>query len=48
MAKMINGHVYKSFYQGVNVFVVDEKVCYDVTTAAKWLGITVEEFKKIW
>lgn len=46
--KIINGHAYSSFYQGLIVFSVDSKHYYDVKSAANALGLTVEEFKKVW
>lgn len=46
--RIINGHTYESFYQGVVVFVVDNKDYYTVEGAANALGLTVEDFKKVW
>lgn len=46
--KIINGHSYKSFYQGLTVFCVDNKHYFDVKQAAKAMGLTVEKFKEIW
>lgn len=46
--KIINGHTYDSFYAGIDVFVVDSEPYYSVDDAAKALGISVEEFKKVW
>lgn len=41
--KIINGHVFSSWYMGTIVYDVDGKQCYDTETAAKWLGISIEE-----
>ena len=46
--KIINGHTYESFYMGCVVFIVDSNHYYSVASAAKALGLTVEEFKEIW
>ena len=46
--KIINGHTYESFYQGIVVFCVDCKDYYAVDDAAKALGLTVEQFKEVW
>lgn len=46
--KIINGHTYECFYQGIVVFCIDFKHYYDTKSAANALGISIEEFKKIW
>ena len=46
--KYINGHEYSCFYAGIDVFVVDGKHYYSVDSAANALGLTVEEFKRVW
>ena len=45
--KHINGHTFESFYMGLVVYCVDFKHYYDIESAAKALGISVEEFKEI-
>ena len=47
MAKHINGHYYDCFYMGVVVYNVDFKHYYDTESAAKALGVTIEEFKRL-
>lgn len=44
--KIINGHIYECFYQGIVVYYIDDKHYYSVADAAKALGLTVEEFKE--
>lgn len=46
--KIINGHIYEYFYQGIDVYCIDHKQHYSVDDAAKALGLTVEEFKEVW
>ena len=46
MAKVINGHIYECFYMGIVTYVIDGEQCWDIETAAKLLGITVEEFNE--
>lgn len=46
--KIINGHTYEVFYQGIVVYCIDGKDFYDVDSAAKALNLTIEEFKEIW
>lgn len=46
--KIINGHTYECFYQGIVVYCIDSKHYYDVKSAASALGLSVEEFKEVW
>lgn len=43
---LINGIVVKSFYAGLDCFAVNDNVCYDLTTLAKWCGVSVEVLKE--
>lgn len=46
--KIINGHTYECYWQGRIVFYVDFNPYYSSEDAAKAIGLTIDEFKKIW
>jgi hypothetical protein len=41
----INGKVIKSWYAGIDNYNVDDQVCYDLGTLARWVGVDVETLK---
>ena len=45
--KIINGHTYDYFYAGIVVYCVDGKHYYDGASAAKALGLSLDEFDAI-
>lgn len=42
--KIINGHTYECFYQGIVVYCIDCNHYYDCESAANALGLTFDEF----
>lgn len=43
---IINGVEVKCWYAGVDCYAVGDKVCYDLETLSRWVGVDVEIIKE--
>ena len=43
---IINGIEVQSWYAGIDVYAVGDKVCYDLSTLSRWVGVDVATVKE--